>query len=81
MFYLPEDSGYVNQKHDVTNTEIENILQEGDGVAEGKLKTNRCYVQLEEFFSYVVQNEGLSHPPRRWREAKWNFEKIVILCS
>ena len=77
LFYLPEDSGYVNQKHDVTNTEIENILRERDVVAEEELETNRCDVELEEFFSYVVQNEGLSHPPRSWREAKRNFEKIV----
>ena len=82
LFYLPEDSGYVNQKHDFTNTEIGNILQERDVLAEGKLnETNRCNVELEEFFSYVVQNEGLSHPPRSWREAKRNFEKIVTLYS
>ena len=81
LFYLPEESGYFNQKHDITNTEIENILRERDVVAEGKLEANRCDVELEEFFSYVVQNEGLSHPPRSWREAKRNFEKIVVVCS
>ena len=27
-FYLPEESGYANQKYDVTNTEIEDILPE-----------------------------------------------------
>ena len=64
LFYSPEDSGYVNQKHDVTNTEIESILQERDVVAERQLETNRCDVELEEFFSYVVENEGLSHPLR-----------------
>ena len=64
LFYLLEDSGYVNQKHDVTNAEIENILRERDVVAAGELETNECNVELEEFFSYVVQNEGLSHPPR-----------------
>ena len=64
LFYLPEESGYANQKHDVTNTEIENILRERDVVVEGELETNRCDVDLEEFFNYVVQNEGLSHPPR-----------------
>ena len=81
LFYLPEDSGYANQKQDVTNTGTENILWEPDVVTEGELETNRCDVKLEEFFSYVVQNEGLSHPPRSWREAKRNFEKIVALCS
>ena len=81
LFYLPEDSGYVNQKYDVTNAEIEKILRERDVVAEGELETNRCNVELEEFSSYVIQNESLSHPPRSWREAKINFEKIVALCS
>ena len=38
LFYLPEESGYVNQKHDVTNAEIENILRERDVVAEGELE-------------------------------------------
>ena len=64
LFYLPEESGYANQKHDVTNTEIENILRERNVAVEGELETNRCDVDLEEFFNYVVQNEGLSHPPR-----------------
>ena len=81
LFYLPGDSGYVNQKHDVTNTEIESILQKRDAVADGELETNRCDVELEEFFSYVVQNEGLSHLPRSWGEEKRNFEKIMALCS
>ena len=64
LFYLPEDGGYVNQEHDFTNAEIENIFGERDVVAEGELETNRCDVELEELFSYVVQNEGLSHSPR-----------------
>ena len=83
LFYLPEDSGYVNPKHDVTKTEIESILRERDVVVEREIKTNRCDVELGEFFSYVVQNEneGLSLPPRSWREEKRNFEKIMALCS
>ena len=81
LFYETEDSGYVNQKHDVTNTEIETILRERDVAAEGELENNRCDVELNEFFSYFVQNQGLSHPPRSWIEAKRNFEKIVSLCS
>ena len=50
-------------------------------MAEGELETNRCDAELEEFSSYVIQNESLSHLPRSWREAKINFEKIVALCS
>ena len=81
LFYLPEDSSYLNQKYDVTNVKVENIVRERDVAAEGEPETNRSDVELEEFFSYVVQNEGLSHPARSWREAKRNFEKIVALCS
>ena len=73
MFYLPQDIGYVNRKYDVTNIEFENILREQDVVGEGELETNRCDAELEEFC--------LSHPPRVWREAKRNFEKLVALCS
>ena len=80
-FYLPEESGYANQKYDVTNTEIEDILPEWDVAVEGELETTRCDVDLEEFFNYIVQNEGLSHPPWSWRKAKRNFEKIMTLCS
>ena len=50
-------------------------------MAQGQLETNKCDVDLEEFLSYVVQNEGLSHPPESSKEAKGNFEKIVALCS
>ena len=51
-FFLPEDSGYVNLKHD---SEIENILRERDIVAEGEFETNRCDVGLQQFFSYVLE--------------------------
>ena len=82
FFYLPKDSVYVNQGYsNVPNTEIENILQRRNVLAEEKLETNRCDVELEEFLSDAVQNEGLSHPPQSWREAQRNFEKIVALCS
>ena len=81
LFYLPEESGYANQKYDVTNTEIEDVLREWDVAVEGELETARCDVDLEEFFNYIVQNEGLSHPPWSWRKAKRNFEKVVTLCS
>ena len=56
-------------------------MRERDVMTEGKLETNRWDVELKEFFSYVVQNEGLSHPPQSWRRAKRNFEKIKALCS
>lgn len=44
-------------------------------MVEGELENNRCDVELKEFFSYFVQNQGLSHPPRSWIDAKRNFEK------
>ena len=70
IIYLPEGSDYVNQNHDVTNTEIENILRERGVVAEGEFETNRYDAELEEFFSYVVQNEGLCYPPQLERSRK-----------
>ena len=73
LFYLPQDSGYVSQKHDVTNAELKSILLERDVVVKGELKTNRWDVNLVKFFHCGVQ--GQSHPQLSWREAKRNLKK------
>ena len=49
-------------------------------VMEGETEVQKCDTDLKEFFEYVVQSEGLSHPPGSWNEAKENFVKIVRLC-
>ena len=81
LLCLLEDSGYVNQNHDVTKTDTENILPEQNDMSGRELETNRFDVDLDELFSCVIENEGLSHAPRSWREAETNFGKIVALCS
>ena len=80
LFYLPKESGYSTQRHDVTADKIENILRHRNIVREGEAKVCKCDTELKEFFEYVVQSEGLSHPPGSWNEAKENFIKIVRLC-
>ena len=47
---------------------------------EGETEVQKCDTDLKEFFEYVVQSEGLSHPPGSWNEAKENLVKIVRLC-
>ena len=61
LLCLLEDSGYVNQNHDVTKTDTENILPEQNGMSGRELETNRFDVDLDELFSCVIENEGLSH--------------------
>ena len=56
LFYLLEESGYANQKHEVTHTEIGNILRERDVMVEGELETNRCDIDSEKIFNYVVRS-------------------------
>ena len=80
LFYFPEGSGFSNQRHDVTPDEIENVLRYINIVREGETEVHKCDTDLKEFFEYVVQSEGLSHPPGSWNEAKENFVKIVRLC-
>ena len=80
LFYLPEESGYSNQRHDVTADKTENVLHHRDIVREGETKFYKCDTNLKEVFKYVVQSEGLSHPLGSWNEGKENFIKIVRLC-
>ena len=80
LFYLPEASGFSNQRHDVTADEIENVLRYRDIVREGETEVHKSDTDLKEFFEYVVESEGLSHPPGSWNEAKENFVKLVRLC-
>ena len=80
LFYFPEESGFSNQRHDVTADEIEDVLRYRNIIMEGETEVQKCDTDLKEFFEYVVQSEGLSHPPGSWNEAKENFVKIVRLC-
>ena len=57
LLCLLEDSGYVNQNHDVTKTDTENILPEQNGMSGRELETNRFDVDLDELFSCVIENE------------------------
>ena len=69
---------YVKQKHDVTNTEIEDILRERDVVVEGELKLVDAMLIWKNFSIMLFK---MKIYPRSWREAKRNFAKIVVLCS
>ena len=37
--------------------------------------------ELLGYFKYVVREEGLTHPPEDWRQAKDMYEKIVQLAE
>ena len=80
LFYLPKESGFSNQRHDVTADEIENVLRYRAIVREGETEVHKSDTDLKEVFEYVVESEGLPHPPESWNKAKKNFVKIVRLC-
>ena len=80
LFLMPEISSHVNQKQDVSETELDAILC-GESVIPDALDIlNGEYKELIEFFNYVVLSEGLKHPPKTWEEAGETFEKIIKFC-
>jgi len=59
LYYLPQTRGFEDCRFEVSIDDIENILNQRDGAGE-----------LLEYFKYVVREEGLTHPPEDWRQAR-----------
>ena len=60
--------------------DIENILNQRDIYGQAELAKD-VYDELFEYFKYVVREEGLTHPPEDWSQARDMYEKIVQLAE
>ena len=61
-------------------TDIDNILNQRDIYLEAEL-AKEVDDELLGYFKYVVREEGLTHPPEDWRQAKDMYENIVQLAE
>ena len=65
---------------EVSADDIENILNQRDIYGQAELATD-VDDELFEYFKYVVREEGLTHPPEGWSQARDMYEKIVQLAE
>ena len=77
MFFLPEAQRYSDCGYEVTEIEINGIFAQRDIHAEAAKLLDRDDREMIRYFKYVVNNEGLQHPPRDSAEAQAVFTKIV----
>ena len=80
LYYLPHTRGFEDCGSEVSADDIDNILNQRDIYVEAEL-AKEVDDELLGYFKYVVREEGLTHPPEDWRQAKDMYEKIVQLAE
>ena len=81
LFYTPDVLNYVDQKNEVSEEMIYNVLLQRDIISEGLEVINDEDTELFEYFRYVVRHENIEHPPKNWQAARIMFGRIVGLCT
>ena len=81
LFFLPQSHGHTNCGIHISKDDIQNILDERDIYAEADLAGNTVDSEMVEYFSYVVKEENLQHPPGSWSQAKAMYEKLIELSG
>ncbi|CAH3133661.1 unnamed protein product [Porites lobata] len=67
-------------RHNSVSDDIEKILNQRDIYGQAELAKD-VDDELFEYFKYVVREEGLTHPPEDWSQARDMYEKIVQLAE
>ena len=80
LYYLPNTRGFEDCGFEVSADDIEKILNQRDIYGQAELATD-VDDELFEYFKYVVREEGLTHPPEDWSQARDMYEKIVQLAE
>ena len=81
LFYLPGSFGYDNCGKLITDDDIDSIEGIVDIMNEGRAEANATDNNLQGYFHYVLENEGLLWPPSSWDEAELIFNKIIDCCT
>ena len=77
LYNAPELLGYSNQGIEIAPEKIEAIVHASNVYADADAALSVEDPDLMDYFRYVVQNDGLTHPPRSWIEAKQLFIHII----
>ena len=80
LYYLPHTRGFEDCGFEVSADDIEKILNQRDIYGQAELAKD-VDDELFEYFKYVVREEGLTHPPEDWSQARDMYEKIVQLAE
>ena len=78
FYHLPHTRGFEDCGYAVSAEDIENILNQRDIYGQAELAED-VDDEVQQYFNYVVREEGLTHPPEDWRQARDMYEKIVQL--
>ena len=81
LFYAPNAAGFVDKKIVIGENKIEDLLNERDIITESNNAIEEITDhELNEYFDYVIELEGLSFPPKNWTEAKELFNHLISKC-
>ena len=69
--------GYQDQRINVIDTEISNMIQEADLNTDQEFSAYAVDSELQSYFDFVVQNENMAYPPDNWIEGKNTFLTII----
>ena len=69
--------GYAFQGHQLSETDIVNVLQQKNFEEEFEQIMEGTNSQLQEHFRYIASSQQVSHPPSDWENAKKVFIEIT----
>ena len=70
LYYLPESKGYAPQGHQLSETDIVNVLQQRNFEEVLEQIVEGINSQLQEYFCYITSSQQMSHPPFDWATQK-----------
>ena len=62
LYYLPESKGYAPQGHQLSETDIDNVLQQKNFEEEFEQIMEGSNSQLQEYFRYIASSQQMSYP-------------------
>lgn len=81
LFFLPQLHGHSNCGVQVSETDINGILNQKDIYAEAEVAMNDNDDEISDYFQYLIREENLQYPPQDWMQAKVMYEKIIELSG
>ena len=79
-FTISNTRGFEDCGFEVSADDIEKVLNQRDIYGQAELAKD-VDDELFEYFKNVVREEGLTHPPEDWSQARDMYEKIVQLAE
>ena len=77
MFFLPESFGYEQRGIQISDEDIDKVLEEDNILLRVEEVIKASDEDLCDYFHYIISQEGLNHPPIDWESARELYKTLV----